>query len=404
MNQDNSNKSQSGLFSNSSLEAQLKYLEMKKFIMSFTTMKYGYPDKRKDQFKCDYVITLPNDQKWILFSASSMTSDRLKTKQWDSFHIKSINPDVTKAFVLCPDIIANDQIKYGNIRRYREYIRQGQDISSIDDILLHSEFINLIENINLGSTLNGSRAAKKGLNFEALLKQILENKQNLLRWKGNNLAAGFSYPLFESIVNKVGLNSSQTKKLEADIKIPKLPTYIYKDGTTKRGGNAKTDLILIATFQDNTRHTYTFSCKSTTKKDITVHQFPPKYCIELLNIVETDTQQLLDDYISSGGPTKFDNSKSLLLEQRLKPYLLPFTKWALHGSNKDGSTALQRADYVIIRYQHDSIEDCYVETIDECIAYSQNLNKGNFGTIFGWTVTSKDNNGVNYPALRIYIE
>ena len=102
-NIDNSNKSQGGSFSNSALDDQLYYLKSKKLITNYVARKYGYEGKRKGQFKCDFLVSFPNGDQWILFSAKSLTSDRLKTKQWDAENIKKIDKRVTKAYVVCPD-------------------------------------------------------------------------------------------------------------------------------------------------------------------------------------------------------------------------------------------------------------------------------------------------------------
>ena len=397
MNIDNSKKSQSGSYSNSSLEDQLRYLKSKSLISGYRARKYGYEGKRKNQFKCDFAISLPNGEEWILFSAASLTSDRLKTKQWDAENIKNIDQNIKKAFVICPDSTKS----LNNIYRYREYIRSKQDISSVDDILLHSELVSLIENYALGSTLSGSKAAKKGLNFEDLLVEILENKQNFMLWKGNTLAAGFHYHIYSRIVEKLSLIPDTVSSFKASNEIPDLPTYTYKDGTTKKGGRAKTDVFLQVHFTDGSSKTYTFSCKSTTKSDVTVFQFPPKYCVDILDISESDTEELLNAYVKSGGPNNMPPDKAELLTKRLVPYLDEFNHWVLHGIEKDGSSALQRADYIITRYQKDSGECIYIETIDECIKAQYNWGNTHFGTAFKWTVTKKDSNGVCFPALRI---
>ena len=402
MNIDNSKKSKAGSFSNSSLKEQLEYLKEKNFILEYKAKKFGYPQKRKGQFKCDFQISLPNGEDWILFSPSSLTSDRLKTKQWDAEHIKIIDSNVKKAYIVCPD----STLSKNNIIRYREYIRKGQDISSIEDILFHSEFINLIENLNLGTTLAGSKAAKKGINFETLLVKIFEDKQNLSRWKGNELAVGFQYPIFIKVMDKLKLNPADVNAITAEDSIDNLPTYTYKDGSTKKGGSPKTDVCMTVEFCDGNTKNFTFSCKNSSKDTITVFQFPPKYCVDILGITEPDTEDLLNEYVKSGGPTSMSPDRAELLTKRLAPYVDQFNLWVLHGSDKDGSTSKQRADYIIVRIQKGENEEIYVETIDECIQSQIALGKGHFGTAYGWTVTSskeKSDGTISdrYPVMRI---
>ncbi len=405
MNVDNSNKSQAGSYSTSSLSNQLKYLQSKNLITNFNAVKYGYPGQRKGQFKCDFRVVLPNGDYWIVFSPTSLTSDRLKTKQWDAENIKAIDSNVKRAYVVCPDSTSSRT----NVLRYRDYIRTGQDKSFIDDILFHSEFVTLIENLGLGSSLAGRKAAKKGTNFESLLVQIFEDDQNLLRWKGNILAAGFQYHIFEKVMDKLALDPTKVKSLHGDDDIPKLPTYYYKDGLKKPGGFPKTDVCLTVKFVDGSTKDYTFSCKNTSKADVTVFQFPPKYCVELLGITEPDTEQLLCEYVKSGGPTNMPADRASLLTLRLSAYANEFNRWVLHGSDKDGSTPKQRADYIITRYQKNDSESIIVETIEECIQSQISQGKGDFGTAYGWTVTSskkrKDGSkGEIYPAMRIKID
>ena len=396
-NVDNSNKSQAGSFSNSSLDEQLHYLKSKELITSYVAKKFGYEGKRKGQFKCDFVVEFPNGDEWILFSAASLTSDRLKTKQWDAENIKKIDNNISKAYVVCPD--STKSLK--NILRYRAYIRSLQDVSFVDDILLHSELVSLIENYSLGSTLSGSKAAKKGLNFEDLIVKILVNDQNLQLWKGNKLAAGFQYHIFDMVMSKLNLSPSDVTSFEATNDIANLPKYIYKDGTSKKGGRAKTDVLLTVHFVDREPATYTFRCKNTTKSDVTVFKFPPKYCIDVLDISEPDTESLLMDYVTAGGPKNMPQDKAELLTKRLAPYLPKFNHWVLHGIDNDGSTPIQRADYIITRYQKPSGDKIYIETIDECIESQYKLGNTHFGTAFKWTVTSKSEKGESFPALGI---
>lgn len=404
MNIDNKNKAIKGSASKSSLKTSLEYLKEKGYITEFSSMKFGYPGKRQTQFKCDYKLNLSNGDEWILFSPSSLTSDRLKTKQWDAFHIKAINPNVKKAYIVCPDS-SNSQ---NSIYTYREYIRKGEDVSAVDDILFTTEFTNLIENLGLGTTLAGRKAAKKGFNFESLLVRILNDKQNFSRWKGNKLAVGFQYPIFKKIMDKLGLDPSTVKSVSGDSNIPKLPNYTYKDGSQKKGGKPKTDVCLTVQFEDETCKDFTFSCKSSSKYSITVAQFPPKYCVELLGIKESDTEQLLNEYVKSGGPNNMDASQAELLTKRLSSYIDQFNLWVLHGSENDGSIPKQRADYLITRIQKSGKEEIIVETIDECIQAQIKLGKGHFGTAYSWTVTSskKKKDGTKtevFPVMRIIV-
>ncbi len=408
MNKDNSNKATAGSESKKSMKAQLDYLKTVGLIQEYKAKKYGYARKNQDQFKCDYCIVMENGEKWIVFTPASLSTDRVKTKQWDAFHIKKIDKKVTKAFIVCPDTIVDrpSQKAYNDLKRYRGYILDGGWKTSVDDILLQSEFINMIENNNLGVKAAGKKSAKKGFNFEEQLKGIMSNKQNLERWKGNKLAAGWNYAIFSLVVEKLELKPNSVVSIEGDTDIDFLPTYTYKDGTTKKGGPPKTDLIIRVTYKKKKTDEFYISCKSSSKKTVGVHQFPPKYAVEILEMKEKESEKLLDDYVKAGGPKNFEKSKADLLERRLTSYRDALAIWALHGSDKDGSQKYQRADYIITRYMPAKGKKPFIsiETIEECIRRQRNLNKGHFGTDFSWTVTSKDKDGKNFPSLRIQID
>ena len=244
---------------------------------------------------------------------------------------------------------------------------------------------------------------KYAITLKKIIK-ILKNKQNLMLWQGNKLAAGFHYHIFKLVTSKLELSPTLVESFEASNNISDLPRYVYKDGSTKKGGRAKTDVALTVHFSDGHTKTYTFSCKSTTKPDVTVFQFPPKYCVDILDISEPDTKTLLEEYVNAGGPSNMPLDRAQLLTKRLAPYLDKFNHWVLHGTERDGSSSIQRADYIITRYQKKSKEEFYIETIDECIMSQYKLGKTHFGTAFKWTVTKKNTNGECFPALRIRYE
>ncbi len=404
MKKENSDKAQSGIKSKKALEAALEYLKSVNLVVEYYPKKFGYAQKRKDQFNCDFVVKLSNNERGILFSPNSFSTDRLKTKQWDAEHIKIIDPTIKWAYIVFPDTTANKK----SIVRYKEFILSGIDVSAIDNIFLQSEFISHIENTLLGNKLAGRKAAKAGNDFETLFARIMDNKYNLERWKGDKTSSGIHYPLFEKVVNFLSLYPKEVVSISADDNIPDLPTYVYKDGTTKPGGHPKTDVCLTVKFKKNRIEEYRFSCKNPSKNLVTVFQFPPKYCAEIMGITDMRFEQLLNEYVSSGGPTKFPEQKAKLLTSILKPYLDEFNLWCLHGSSKDKSTERQRADYILVRKNTKNGPEIYLRSVENCIKEQNSIGKGHFGTAFSWSVTSskekKDGTKTIYPAMRIYVK
>lgn len=375
----NSQKAKSGAQSKKTLKTLLDQKQQDGIVLHVESRKFGYEGKKPDQFKCDYLLTFHNGKKWILFSANSLTTDRLKSKQWDAFHIKAIDDNIEKAFIICPN-----SKKKNSIHRYHRYIHKDMVKSSIDDVLLFDEFNKVINDMNPSTGLSGTQAAKKGLNFERNIKFILETDSFLDLWKKNLFNNEKSFQLFKMIMDKLELNKDNVYRLSATTNIPKLPEYIYKNGTTKNGGSPKTDVALTV-YQ---KKTFTFSVKNSSSNDITVFEFPAKYCAEILN--DDDLEDLLTEYEKCGGPSnmkKRNRSKATSLEKKIKKHLDEFHKWALRGTEKHYSEKIQLADFIIVLKG----QRITIETIDECIdRIKKSRKKGNFGTIFRWTVTKKN--------------
>lgn len=389
-NIDNSHKAISGAQSKDALGKLLDQKQEEGVILSVRNRKFGYCGKRQNQFKCDYHLTFADGAEWILFSANSLTTDRLKTKQWDAYNIKHINGNIEKAYIICPDKNNKQTVK-----RYRGYIRKDEDKSSIDDILFPNEFSKKIEEKVMSGSLNGERAAKNGFAFEKEVKMILENDKFLEKWKSNCADKEFSFLRFCKIMDKLGLKKDEVCWLSATTNIPELPKYKYKDGSEKKGGKPKTD-VLLTVYQ---KKEFTFSCKNTTSDYVTVAEFPAKYCAEILE--DEKLENLLAEYEKLGGPKnmeKGNKQKFDLLSERMKPHLDFFHRWVLRGTEKHCSKIIQLADYIVFCKK----KEMKIETIDECIErVKKGKKKGNFGTIFQWTVTSRDEKGERHTRLKI---
>ncbi len=389
MGQENKDKRIAGLNAQKSLCSQIQYLKENGFIETFEEKKkYGHIGLRDDQFVCDFSVTFRNKETWILFSTTSLRTDRFKAKQWDSFNIKIIDPKIQKAFIICTD---DDN----EIENFCNNHASNKDLLYVDGILSQEGFFHLIDDKILGSVLNGRKAAKVGLNFQSLLGMILKNEQNLRKYQGSKKSIGILYNNFKIVLQKLlekdGNSQSDIKDISASTKIPDLPQYTYEDGTTKKGGKAKTDLLLSVKFKDQDLKKYTISCKNIQANKATVFEFPPKYCAEILSKAglskneKNKLELLLDKFLECGGPTLMSKEDAQQLENLLKPHLDFFQKWALRGTDKHYSNPDQLADYIVTRKSGEN--EYFIETIEECI---QRLTTKHFGTIFGWTVTKTD--------------
>lgn len=117
-------------------EILIDNFELKKFIPFYK----GY----KPQFYAPFIVT-KNKNKVLIFTMTTMRSDRNKEKQWDAFGIKHYLGKDVKAFVILPDILSAKEKVY--IVNEKQKIKQNGYMSYIDDICQLSELKSLIENI-----------------------------------------------------------------------------------------------------------------------------------------------------------------------------------------------------------------------------------------------------------------
>lgn len=149
---DNQIKSVSGIIRKKSLSAELHDLQASNFI-SFCTMEYrnGYPEFDLKQFYAPFYIEFHNGEGWLLFSSNSIRKDRMNNQQWSSYHLKQIANNITKAYLIMPDEIVNNEKEKKIAENYQKCIT-GKMYSAIDDVCYQSEMVKLIEEHSLEIT------------------------------------------------------------------------------------------------------------------------------------------------------------------------------------------------------------------------------------------------------------
>lgn len=93
----NGQKSKHGKKAQNTLLKLIEYSKDKNYIKSFQKEyrvgKSGFTNKK--QFYAPFIIEFTNNEKWIIFSSTSMRTDRIKGQQWDALNTKEINPSIT---------------------------------------------------------------------------------------------------------------------------------------------------------------------------------------------------------------------------------------------------------------------------------------------------------------------
>ena len=138
---DNRVKSINGIRSRASLLAILKTLQ-KDGRISFCSSNYrcGYNAANSEQFFAPFYLQFLNGDAWVVFSTNSIRTDRMCIQQWNAEHIKRINLNVKKAFVVVPDDVRDNIKERNEVEKYNSKIASGEYYSAIDAIFYQNQF------------------------------------------------------------------------------------------------------------------------------------------------------------------------------------------------------------------------------------------------------------------------
>lgn len=123
----------------------LRECQEKKLIIYCTKdFRIGYPDFCSDQFFASFYIEFRNGTGWLIYSTNSIRNDRMCIQQWHAEHIKKICTNITKALVIVPNTILDNEKEYKEVIKYNEKIHQHHIKSFIDSIIIQDELEELI--------------------------------------------------------------------------------------------------------------------------------------------------------------------------------------------------------------------------------------------------------------------
>ena len=374
----NSDKQEHGQNAKTALEAILleckKYSYIKEIIKEY---RCGYAEYDNTQFYCNFVIIFQDDTKWIVNITTSFRSDRLKGNQWDSYNIKEIDPTISKSVLVYPDDLSQDD--KDDFIAYKLKILNKIHFSAIDDIVGQQELFELIENYANKNLSVGVKKDIQGNIFESYISNVLSNEKNLEKWKSANpKLVGIHYDYFEKILDCFGLDKNGVEKIEAtsDKKVI---------GNLLTSGSPKTDVIVTVQMKNNTLKHFTISCKKTSAKSVSVHQYTADAFADVLDSDNKTLRDLLRKFQEVGNLRDFGAENAELLKRELKPHLRKLVKWVIGGYGGKVQNQLQIADYILISDEN----DIYIHTLEE---YADLLltpeNESHFSTPFQWTFAS----------------
>jgi hypothetical protein len=382
MDSSNAKKSRHGYNAQNDLENLLMHYKNQGYILNYKKNykvgREGFTNKK--QFYAPFILTFANKEQWILFSTTSLRTDRIKEQQWDSMNLKVINPNITKSLLVFSGSLIQEE--NDNFEKQRNKCRtKDYSFSSIDDIVNQDELNNLIEAKALHQHTVGKAKDIQGRNFEGRVALTLADKNNLAKWKtGDDTLVGIYYDIFARIMGAFLLEPSSVEMIYAT-------TDSQEIGRLPSGGSPKTDVLVTVYFYDNTPKTYTISCKRTSAEAVSVHQYKAE---TFANVLDKDNDQLrglLAAFQENPSLSGFGADNCKRLEQALKPYNKILTLWVLGGVGGEGDSEKHWASH-LLTYDNNS-GDFAIHSIHEYYdLLLKNSAAGHFGTFFSWTYAS----------------
>lgn len=378
----NADKQQHGQSAQNSLESILKRCVdigyLKQVFGNYRIGKDGYSNT--SQFYTPFLIQFFDDTKWALFTTTSMRTDRIKGQQWDAINLKEIDPTITQVYLVYPDGISEDG-KAEFVRQNNKYINKDE-YSAIDGVASQDQISNLIESYAIQDKTIGQIKDIQGNSFEKRIASILAYEENFIKWKTDAATLeGMHFDIFKTIIDCFGLDKNTTIEIQA--------TFDKKIiGRLPSGGNPKTDVLVTVKNTDNSTVNYTISCKRSSDKSVSVHQYTADTFADVLDKDNPQLRRLLNYFQQCGSLSSFGEENCIELTETLQPYVEKLSLWVLGGEGGDGDPDTQCADYILTYDNNDGSSS--IHRIQQY--YEQLLNagiSGSFGTLFSWTYPSK---------------
>lgn len=343
-----------------------------------------------EQYYAPFLVQFNDRTRWILFTTTSLRTDRIKGQQWDADRLKQLDTTISKAFLIYPDDI-DDKTREGFIKQKEKYDTK-QEFSRIDDILPVDLLIETIKvyDDEFQKTSNGWEASSQdeaergriwdfnGRVFERDIAQILSNNDFLLAWKNNSENTDFAYDVFKKILQCLKIDVLRVSTISATSERSEI-------GLLPSGGSPKTDVFAVVTYLDGKQEEYTFSCKRSTKKVVSAHQYSADAFADVLDSNNERLRFLLNLFQYHGNQINLSEEERKELTAQLSDKLTTLCKWVVGGHGGAGSSR-QLANY-IVTFQV-STQTFSVHTVDQYVELLLKNFKQAFGTPFYWTYAS----------------
>lgn len=377
----NGEKSQHGKNAQTSIGELLESCKEKKYIKDITINyragKQGFSNDK--QFYAPFLIKFPDNDCWLIFSTTSMRTDRIKGQQWDACNLKEINSNISKSFLVYPDGV--NSIEAASFENQNKKYKQHVEYSAIDAIISQDTLYNLIESKSTAALSSGRLKDIQGRNFEDRIALCLSNRDNFHKWKlHDKTLTGLYYPFFEIMLNSLNMNAADIKSIHATAdkkRIGKLPS----------GGNPKTDVLVEIFLLNGETRTFAISCKRSSSQRVSVHEYSADSFVDALDPSNQKLSSLLHEFQQNPSLSSFGKQNGSDLTKELSPYRDKLARWALAGINGSGKPDIQWATHILTYDNNDNTiafhsVDNYIEALKQAGV------TGHFGTFFTWTYPS----------------
>lgn len=341
------------------------------------------------QFYAPFMIQFMDRSRWVIFSTTSMRTDRIKGQQWDAYNLKSLDTTVTKAILAySPE---SDDVE--NFKRQDDKYTTGKEISAIDRIIDFDELVkeikeealvSLEDEVDITSSTPNAKVGKiwdkKGKSFERYVAEILQDRQFFAFWKkGKFPAENKDFMHFKKLLDAFDLDATNVIKIETTADKKEI-------GYLPSGGSPKTDVIADITLSDGKTLQITISCKRSKCDTVSIHQYTADTFADVLAPNNAKLRKLLNDFQYFGNVKDLPPETEKDLKNELNPLLRNLSMWVVGGFGAEVNNKSQFAKY-IVSYQ--TTKDCFSvhKVEDYCNLIS--TKKGTFGTPFNWTYASK---------------
>lgn len=385
----NANKNQHGRKFQESIEYYITSLNSRRTMCGLVKNKrLGYDKYDSTQFYIPYEITFNDGTVWAVYSTTSMR-DRFKGQLWDAYNAKQIDSRIEYALLVYPDSIQGKERQA--FRNKADSIDSGSYFSYIDFIVSESEFQLMLQEKAMESARfsGGVKGDLRGKLFEGHVAETMSNPGNLAIKKQESTSneSGYSYALFERVIDAIGIDASRVQAITATTDIPLLPS----------GGPGKTDVVVKYELSTKETVEQKISCKRSLKDKVSVNQYSASEIIRVLKLPSSSdlaraicmyqecgsSSALKDKYGSSGLDFVRSTIESQLKGEKLKKLV----KWVVSGYEA-GSPDINCADWILIRQGAGTSCSDKIYQAEEYCQLLLRKKPLQMGTPFEWTFAS----------------